>query len=196
MTAFADFLDLQTAVIEQVGTADIADVMPRLVRLAEVKFNNRLRCREQVSSTTLTISSGSASLPSDFVEAIGLYDDNGFEYVQQPLQSNRIQAKHRHFYAIEGTTLTTSGPDGDKTLQYYAALPSITDSVTDSNWLLQKHPAAYLYTVSAEAAKQMRDPETAQQMMALADMEMAAIEAQDARERYSRARVRVTGVTP
>lgn len=196
MTAFADFLDLQTAVIEQVGTADIADVMPRLVKMAEAGFNNRLRCREQISSTTVTISSGSASLPADFLEAIGLYDDNGFEYVQQPPQNNRIAAKHRHFYAIGASTLTTSGPDGDKTLEYYAKIPSATDSVTDSNWLLQKHPAAYLYAVSAEAAKHVRNVELAQQMMALSDMELRTVEAQDARERYSRARVRVTGVTP
>ena len=45
MTAFTDFLDLQTAVIEQVARPDIADVMPRLVKLAEAGINRRLRCR-------------------------------------------------------------------------------------------------------------------------------------------------------
>lgn len=45
MTAFTDFLDLQAAVVEHVRDASIADVFPRLVKLAEVTFNRRLRCR-------------------------------------------------------------------------------------------------------------------------------------------------------
>ena len=50
MVAFADLLDLQTAVIERVKTVGITDVFPQLVRLAESDFNRRLRCAEQVTT--------------------------------------------------------------------------------------------------------------------------------------------------
>lgn len=196
MTAFADFLDLRTAVVEQSADDRIIDVFPRLVRLCEAHLNRTLRCREQVSETTLSFSSGSASLPSDFAEAIGLYDTNGFEYVQQPLQSVRVSSGTSTFYAVGASTITMSAADSDRTLQYYAKVPTITGSMGDSNWLLQKHPAVYLYGVGYEAEKWRRDVEAAQATRLLLDMEIRAANAADADERYSRSRVRVAGATP
>jgi hypothetical protein len=87
MTAFADFIDLQTAVVEHVRNPSIADVFPRLVKLAEVGFNRRLRCREQISTATVTISGGAGVLPADMAEIIGVYDAAGMEYIAQPLQA-------------------------------------------------------------------------------------------------------------
>lgn len=196
MTAFADYLDLRTAVVEQSADDRIVDVFPRLVKLCEAYLNRTLRCREQVSETTLSFSSGSASLPSDFAEAIGLYDSNGFEYVQQPLQSVRVSSGTSTFYAIGASTITMSAADSDRTLQYYTKIPTITDSMGDSNWLLQKHPAVYLYGVGYEAEKWRRDVEAAQATRLLLDMEIRAANAADADERYSRSRVRVAGATP
>ncbi len=192
--AFTDLLDLQTAVVEHVKRPDIADVFPRLVKLAEVTFNRRLRCREQVTTTTVTITSGSATLPTDFQEVIGVYDSAGNEYIAQPLQELRV-SQSAGYYGIAGSTITAKN-DGTLTLQYYAKIPTISASVTDSNWLLQKAPGLYLYGVGLEAAKYVRDVDTATATQQLLEMEFAALAAEDAQQRYSRARVRMQGVTP
>lgn len=192
--AFADFLDLQTAVVEHVGNPSIADVFPRLVKLAEVTMNRRLRCREQITTASVVVTSGVGALPSDFQEIIGVYDGAGIEYIAQPLQVLK-EAQSRGFYAISGSNIVTKN-DETLTLEYYAKVPTITDSLTDTNWLLQKHPGLYLYAVGAEAAKYLKDVELAQATLALADLEFAAAAAEDAQQRYSRARVRVMGVTP
>lgn len=194
MTAFADFLDLQAAVVEHVGNPSIADVFPRLVKLAEVTFNRRLRCREQITTASVVVTNGTGALPSDFQEVIGVYDGAGIEYIAQPLQVLK-EAQSRGYYAISGSNIVTKN-DETLTLEYYAKVPTITDSLTDTNWLLQKHPGLYLYAVGAEAAKYLKDVELAQATLALADMEFAAAAAEDAQQRYSRARVRVMGVTP
>jgi len=194
MTAFADFIDLQTAVVEHVRNPSIADVFPRLVKLAEVGFNRRLRCREQISTATVTISGGAGILPADMAEIIGVYDAAGVEYIAQPLQAVKV-SQGRGYYAISGGNIVTRN-DEDLTVEYYANVPTITDSLTDSNWLLQKHPGLYLYGVGVEAAKYLRDVETAQATSALLDMEYTAAAAQDEQGRYSRARVRIAGVTP
>lgn len=194
MTAFADFLDLQTAVVEHVGNPSIADVFPRLVKLAEVTFNRRLRCREQITTESVQISNGFGYLPPDVLEIIGVYDGAGVEYIAQPLQSLK-ETQSRGYYAVGGFEIYASA-DETLTLEYYAKVPTITDSLTDTNWLLQKHPGLYLYAVGAEAAKYLKDVELAQATLALADMEFAAAAAEDAQQRYSRARVRVMGVTP
>ena len=196
MTAFADLLDLRTAVVEQVGRADIVDVFPRLVKLAEANFNRNIRTKAQITTTTLTFASGVAALPADFAEAIGLYNARGYEYVQQPVQATQITDGTRYFYSIAGSNITVNGHDGDLTLQYYATLPTITDSMTDTNWLLTKYPGAYLYGVSLEAAKHLRDAEMAKAYAALLRQELDDLSADDFRVRYARARVRVQGVTP
>lgn len=194
MTAFADYLDLRTAVIEEVGNADIADVFPRLTKMAEVEFNRRLRCREQMTETSVAPSSGSVALPADYLELISLTETNGKELIQQPLQAYDKLYDKRYFYAIEGSNLLAQ--DATYTLNYYAQIPTLTTSMTTSNWLLQKHPGLYLYGVAMEAEKHLRNVESAQAVMALRDMEFAAVYVQDNAERYSRARVRVMGATP
>jgi hypothetical protein len=194
MTAFADFLDLQTAVVEMVRDPSIADVFPRLVKLAEVHFNRRLRCQEQITTATVVISGGSGALPADFAAMVGVFDAAGTEYIGQPLQTLQM-VQSRGYYAISGGNIVTKN-DEELSIIYYAKVPTITDSLTDSNWLLQKHPGLYLYGVGVEAAKYLRDAETAQGAMPFLDMEFDAANEQDAQERYGRARVRVQGVTP
>jgi hypothetical protein len=194
MTAYADLLDLQTAVIERVKNTSIADVFPQLVRLAEASFNRRLRCREQIATTTVTITGGSASLPADFEEVLGVYDGAGNEYINQPVQALQ-QVQSRGYYAIAGSTIRAAA-DEALTLQYYAKLPTISGAMSDTNWLLQRHPGLYLYGCIFEAAKHLADVELATTVAPILDLEAQAVEAADASSRYARARVRVAGVTP
>ena len=194
MTAYADLLDLQTAVIERVKNVGIADVFPQLVKLAEASFNRRLRCREQMTTATVVITGGSATLPTDFEEIVGVYDGAGYEYVNQPAQALRL-VQSRGFYTIDGTRILAKN-DETLTLQYYAKLPTLTTSMTTSNWLLQRHPGLYLYGVAFEAAKHLSDAEMAQALNTILELEYQAVAATDDSSRYARARVRVAGVTP
>ena len=194
MTVFADLLDLQTAVVERVRNVGITDVFPQLVRMAESDFNRRLRCAEQVTTDTVTVTSGTAALPTDVQELIGVYDAAGVEYIGQPLQALKT-AQSRGYYAISGTNIIARN-DEDLTIEYYASLPTITDSMADTNWLLARHPNLYLYGVSMEAAKYLRDAELIAGLTAPLAMEFDAVAGADMSFRYARARVRVAGVTP
>jgi len=191
--AFADFLDLRTAVIEHVARPDIADVMPRLTQLAETDFNRCFRLRDQITTTTITPVDGLAPLPADYLEMIGVFDANRCEYIQQPLQPVRAE---NEYYSIDGANIVIPGVQSELTVQYYAQLPTISLNMTDTNWLLQKHPDVYLYGVGLEAAKYIRDLDLVAATRQLYDIAKQEVYTQDERERYSRARVRVTGVTP
>lgn len=191
--AFADFLDLRTAVIEHVGRPDIADVIPRLVKLAEVDMCRKFRLRDQVYTVTITPVLGVAPLPSDYLEMIGVYDNNRCEYIEQPLQPVRAQNK---FYSIDQGNIIIPGVDEDLTVQYYGKIPTITGAMTDTNWMLEKHPDVYLYAVGLEAAKHIKDVgliEATTQLYRSAQLE---VHIHDERARHSRSRVRVSGVTP
>lgn len=194
MTAFADYLDLRTAVIEHVGRSDIADVMPRLTKLAESLFNRRIRFSDQITSTPLTFTSGTATLPADLAEIIGVYDASGREYVQQTARMAAATPTSQIFYTMQSGQI--SGLSGDVSLEYYATIPTITGSMTGSNWLLQKYPHIYLYGVGLEGAKYVRDVELAQATGGLLRDAVTEAKADDDNLRYSRARVRVQGIVP
>lgn len=194
MTAFADLIDLQTAVVEMVKRPDIADVFPRLVKLAEADFSRALRLSEQMTQSTVTITSGSAALPADLQSLIGVYDGAGYEYVAQPPQAIRTH-QSRGYYAIIGNSIHAPA-DEVLTLQYYASIPTITTGQTGTNWLLQRHPGVYLYGAAVEAAKYIVNAELASALSGVLVGEYAKANAAESAKRYSRARVRVQGVTP
>lgn len=194
MAAFSDALDLRTAVVEQVGRPDIADVFPRLVSLAETTINRRLRLHDMVASAVLTLVAGKASLPLDLAEIIGIFDARGLELIAQPMQATQSQGLP--FYSVAGGVVTVKGYSGDLTLTCYAMVPTIAGSMTSTSWLLDRHPDVYLYGVGYEAAKYLRDVEGAQAAKVLFDMALDDAAADDNRVRYARARVRVDGVTP
>ena len=190
-SAFADFLDLRTAVIEHVQRPDIADVFPRLVVLAESRLNRSLRLREQITSGTVTLTSGTASLPSNYAEMIGLYDANGAEYLQESPQN-----KNACWYSVQGGNIVAPNISGVRTIDYYAVIPTLSDTVTATNWLLSGYPDVYLYSVAFEAAKYVRDIELAAQTKVLMDDAISTAKSEDEAARYSRGRVRVAGCTP
>lgn len=194
MSVFADFIDLRTAVIEQIGNADIADVFPRLVKMAEVDFNRRLRCRDMMTDASLAVANGTGALPSDFAEAIGLFEASGAELIGWPSQAYQALTSKAGSYSIIGGNIHAS--DGSYSLHYYAEIPTLTASITTSNWLLAKYPELYLYAVAEKAAKHLADVGLATATGSLAETEYQSVHAQDHAERYSRTRVRVKGPTP
>lgn len=191
--AFRDFLDLRTAVIEYVQRPDVADVFTRFVALAESRLNRTLRMRDQLKTVTLTITGGVAALPEDFAEMFGLYAPGGGEYVQQTGQQVNAGGC---YYAIEGNKIVAPRIAGDVEVSYYAMLPPLSASTTTTNWLLTRYPDIYLYGVGFEAAKYVRDAELAQASKFMLDDAIATARSDDFDARYSRARVRVSGVTP
>lgn len=192
-SAFSDHLDLRTAVLEQLGRTDIADVFPRLVGKAEARFNRELRFQEQISGVIVTMENGGAALPSDFAEMISVHGANGREYYAQTPQ---FALENGYYYTIQGDFIVSTMITGDVNLLYYGKIPTISNSVTATNWLLSRYPEIYEYATLFEAAKQIRDVETAQAAIAMLRDAIAEARGDDNRSRYSRARVRVQGCTP
>lgn len=196
MPAFADYLDLRLAVADHVGNRDISDVMPRLTQAAESMLNKKLRCRQQIVTGTLNMVGGAAALPVDFIEMINVYGLNGYRYNSGALADSRNWGSAWSRYSIDGNSLYIKGFSGDRDIQYYAKLPTLTTSPTASNWLLRDAPDVYLYAVGLEAAKFLKDAELIQATRLLLDDELNTLKIDDDRARWSNTSVRVQGCTP
>jgi len=197
MAVFADQLDLRTAVVEAVGSTKIVDVWPRILQFAEHEINRRSRNRQQITSDDLTFTAGVATLPADFLEMINLYyDGNGTEMVQAPLSTVKRAYSNYSFYAIDGSSVVINGFTGDKAIEYYAKVPTISASLTDTNWLLAAYPDVYMAVCAFEAAKYVKNAELGAIYERMSAQAFDSMKIDSDRARYSQAAVRVAGCTP
>jgi hypothetical protein len=193
MTAFADALDLRTAVVEYAADPNLAQIFPRLVKQVEADFNKRLRTNSMITSTTLTFVAGTAAWPSDMVELIGIYDGSGHEYIQQSLPGAKPNG---YWYAINGLNIETTLIEGTLRCDYYRKILSIADEMGATNDILYDWPNLYLYAILVQVGISKRDIELVKGFATLLAAEYASISGADASFRYSRARIRVGGMTP
>jgi hypothetical protein len=196
MPAFADYLDLRFAVGDHVGNRNLSDVMPRLTQMAEVYLNKELRCRQQITPATLTFANGAAPLPADFLEMLHVFGNCQQQMRASTLADARRVGSMWSRYSIDGSNIYINGLSGDRDVEYYAKLPTLTASPTASNWLLADAPDVYLYAVSLEAAKFLKDVDLSQATKTLLDGAMAELRVDDERARWANSTVRVQGVTP
>lgn len=196
MAAFADVLDLKFAVADHVGNRSISDVWPRLLQMAETQLNQHLRTLWQVTSDTLTFTDGEADLPADFLEMIDAYGPVGYRMHAGLRSDTRRPGTSYSTYSIGSGKMFIRGFSGDKDILYYAAIPTLTDSGNDPNWLLTKYPDVYLYAVGLQAAKHLKDVELAQATDQLLGFALQAVKIDDERQRWANGVVRVQAQTP
>lgn len=173
--AILDWIDLRFAVSDIVGSREISDVMKRLTLQAEAKLNTKLRTQWQLTEFTPVWSGNEAPLPDDFIELA--------ESTNNLAAVNGVLAR-RPYYTI---------PNG---IAYYASLPTLTASLTTSNWLLSRFCDVYLYAVAEKAAIHLTNAELALAMGQALDAELRLVRIADDRGRWGNVSARVAGCTP
>lgn len=175
MDALVDWIDLRFAVSDIVGSREISDVMKRLTLLAETKLNTKLRTQWQIDEFTPTWTANEATLPTDFLELV--------------CSDNRLAASN-------GTLTRAPYYTIPEPIEYYAALPTLTTSLTTSNWLLERFSSVYLYAVAEKAAIHLTNAELALGMSQALESELRMVRTQDERARWGNRSVQVAGLTP
>lgn len=203
----ADYVDLIVRVTDESGIANFPIHASRLIAMAEVDLNRRLRVAEMEVTTTLTTdANGEATLPSDFEIERDLYITKYDRLDKTTLQDFNTE-NPRKKYVIKGNTLVTTEADTDIILDYYQSIPSLQANST--NWLLTKDPELYLLSVMLQAYKREArrlvgpEPEAAQAMMLAAQASSAEVDRMvdmhnddDKGRRMTRTIVHIGGYTP
>jgi len=160
--ALANFSDLKASIADWLARDDLITQIDDFIDLFEAEFNRNMRLESMKGEATLTTSSsvGTVNLPTDFLEMDNLSFDSTprditFVTTKQ-LKQTRLGSQNDRPTAYTITGSSTSGgakrvqfgpiPSGTSTLtaEYYQQLPTL-NSTNTSNWLLVKHPGAYLY---------------------------------------------------
>lgn len=144
---------------------DLTATIPDFIRLAEAQMIRALNVREMEKTAFLYAVEGEAPLPCDFAEVRALRQpgDVRSEIRAVPLsviRERRDQDNARVMeYAVGGSTLYVwPRADAELTLDYRARFPHLSAD-NPENWLLAKHPDAYLYGSLMQAAPFLQEDE-------------------------------------
>ncbi len=152
------YAELQTAVQNWMDRSDFSSRVPEFIALAEAFFNRKLRCREMVATSSFTTTAGTATLPTDFLQAINVYWNGSTpksleEYPDQVFEDRygALTAGPPEAYLIRGLSIYVAPVDNTTQLKliYYQKIPALASSST--NWLLTAHPDLYLFAALTEA---------------------------------------------
>jgi hypothetical protein len=143
-------------------------VIPDFITLAEADLNRSLRVREMSVRTRAALSTQYLKLPADFISMrnIDLLTDpvTPLEYRSpRKLDEHRRRDKSGQpvFYTIMQNNLEFAPvPEEEYTLEivYHQRVPALSGTNT-SNWLLDKHPDAYLYGALMQSAPYLKSDE-------------------------------------
>lgn len=163
--------ELLTALASWSRRSDLTSVLPDFVMLAESIFNfgegkpddpnyiSPLRTRAMETNATVTISSGSGSLPTDYLAFIDGYTaTRNLTYVPYVWYTENFptgQSTDPSFYSILGSSAYCGA---NFTLKYYAKIGALATSL---NWLLTASPGAYLHGALYQLYLYMKNAERA-----------------------------------
>ncbi len=162
-----------------------------------------LRIADMETSATITMTSCSGTLPTDYLEWRSVSANTS---PAKPLTPSSIEYGPEAYssstsgiadvFTITGTTIKTyPASSADLTIYYYAKLDALSDS-NASNWLLEKAPLVYLYGSLMLAAPYMMEDGRAASFGLLFKSAIQGLVSSDKRGRFARISGRVRGTTP
>lgn len=186
-----NFGTLKTRVSSLLGRAP-ADVCYELVT---ADINQEMRLRVMEATATLT-EAASVALPADFLEVVSIYRDTDPRTSLRPASPQAFQRMHQMsgipsvFSVVDGALLLSPTPNGaeDLQLRYYARLADLVAD-SDTNDVLSRYPALYVYGALAHHAALIRDEKALAIHFAAYEKAKQQARADDARTRYGGAPV-------
>lgn len=199
------FAELKTELASVLDRTDLTSFMGSFIASAEANFNLQLRHRRMEAITDLTPTSGVCTLPSDFIGARRVVEKAS---PRRELSAISMQAADQQYgfrdsglacdYTIVGSSLYTFPlASNDIELTYYQRIPALSDANT-SNWLLDECPELYL-RASQLMAMEFIDATGSNRFPVIVKMVgllMANLNDQSMMSLYSKAGIRMQGVTP
>lgn len=155
--AFSSYAELQTAIASWLARDDLTTYIPDFITLFEATAARKLRVRAMETTASITTTSGSGALPSDFLQVRRLTWTGStpveLAYVHptylRGLYPSTDSGTPSH-YTLEASSVVIRPTDDTTTLQllYYAKTGALSSAL---QWLFNNHPDAYLFGSLAEA---------------------------------------------
>lgn len=197
--AFSTYADLQNQIANWLARDDLTNYIPDFIRLFECAAMRKLKVRLQETTTTLTPSSGVATVPSDYLGHRRVTWTGSpiheLTYVAPPIYSGYLESGSGAptVFTVEGSNLRVAPSDDTAlTFTYVQRTTAVESSL---NWLYTNHFDCYLFGSLCEANAFNKDVDAAGLWKVRRDEVFDEISKLDFNERQNMA-VRVYGATP
>ena len=199
--AITTYAELDTAVDNWLGRADLSSRVPEFIALFEAKFNRDVRVPQQEKiNATFSIDGEYETVPTDFIELRSMHlttsPKRPLSYMPPDQQINfynsgtgiPIFVSITGHTAVDGTLSFRFAPVPDGTytavLTYYAKLLGLNGTTQTTNWLLTNHPDIYLYGSLVEAGAYIENDSRIPLWKAAYDQVMGSLHRSTSRARY------------
>ena len=163
--ALDTYANLKTAVADWLNKAGLSGVDAKaaeFIALAEAQMNRELDVREMSALATVTISDEELGLPCDFAGVRSFRIEGSpataLEYAKPEDFDGAFGTGRPTRYTITDRFVFDPVPDAEyeAKLRYRKRIPTLGTGMA-CNWLLKKHPDAYLYGALSQAIVYFRD---------------------------------------
>jgi hypothetical protein len=201
--AIPNYKALQSTVADWLDRDDLGAKIPTFITLAEAMFNRELRSKEMEKTVTGAVSSEDAELPTDYLAMRAIYEEGspdrplkGTSPTSERLVSDGTPGQPQWYALVSGGIRLIPPPASTilLTMDYFGRIPSLSSS-QPSNWLLDKHPDAYLYGALYMAEAHLDNATRAAQWKSLVDEVLAKLNRSSRNDRYGAGPLVPNGVT-
>lgn len=154
-----DELKIAIAKTANRSDADLIAAVPDFIALAEAEMRREIRARAETQTLDLTIDEDSYPLPCGFDGMVSFNgrgaNYRGWDYVAIDTVDSVFNPAGNS-YSLSADTIYFSRSPGDVRMRYRALFNALGPRVR-CNWILSKHPDAYLYGALKHSAPWLED---------------------------------------
>ena len=170
MAIITNYATLKTAIADYLARDDLTTFIPNFVQAAERTLDRELNLRNEETALSVSVSSGTATVPTDFKALKFAYFDASPVQLLQWITIEELYNKYPvrtgaqtpRLIAREAANFTFGPFSKDGTVKgiYYAKKASL--ETTDPSWYVSNAPEALVHGALEEAAKFIQDDALAQ----------------------------------
>ena len=184
---------LISEVQEWLDRDDLADKVPVFIQMFEAEANRELRTPDMEKTVTFSVEDEDRPLPSDYLAMRAIYREGGTaDTTLRGMSPTALKAEYegstgtpQAYALVAGGIRVAPPPSGEElfTMDYFARIDALS-VVAPSNWLLEKHPDAYLYGTLYYAEAYLDNAVRASQWRGLLDNVFERINKSTRADRY------------
>lgn len=199
--ALANYNDLVTTVENYLARSDLTSVIPTFIQFAQERMSRNLRTSPMLTTANLTVTNGSATIPSDLLEMRDIYFDSN---PATPVDYRTPDQFYRTFLTktsgsplfytiIDGQFKFSPMPDSSDTANIlYYAKPTFISTTNAINVFITNYPDALLYATLGEAEPYLMNDGRLDTWASLYDIAISDIKQSDLGTKYPNAALNVT----
>jgi hypothetical protein len=157
--ALTTYTEIQEGIQRILQRDDLNGHIPDFIILGEARLNSILRVREMMTSATITLTAGTGSLPTDYLEHTRVYANSSPVISLEQVDPDWAIEKYpdtaattgEYFYILGSSIFTKPVCSSTLAMLYYQKIPALASNLS-GNWITSRSPGLYLYSACLEAA--------------------------------------------